>query len=123
MNKVILLGTLGRDPEKRTFENGGHVWQFSLVTDKRYQTKEGEWETDAQWHNIKYHGDYLAENAKKGSQVLLEGELKYWKSENTGKTGVEIVVPKFNRITVTREPKGSSADHSSDPAAAATEGA
>ncbi|KAJ3173457.1 hypothetical protein HDU87_007618 [Geranomyces variabilis] len=123
MNKVILLGTLGRDPEKRTFENGGHIWQFSLVTDKRYQTKEGEWETDAQWHNIKYYGDRLSENAKKGSQVLLEGELRYWKSETSGKTGVEIVVPKFSRITVTREPKGSSADHDSDPAAAAAEGA
>ncbi|KAJ3160185.1 hypothetical protein HDU86_001021 [Geranomyces michiganensis] len=122
LNKVILLGTLGRDPEKRVFENGGHVWSFPLVTDKPYKKKDGEWASDAQWHNVKYSGEFLSEHAKKGAQVLLEGELKYWKSEDSGKTGVNIVVPKFNRITVTRGSKGRGDSESSEGGSAQQHG-
>ncbi|MEQ9424193.1 MAG: single-stranded DNA-binding protein [Cyclobacteriaceae bacterium] len=78
VNKVILLGNLGRDPEIRHLESGRAVANFSLATSETYKNREGERVTQTEWHNIVLWGG-LAEIAekylKKGSQVYIEGKI------------------------------------------------
>ncbi len=78
VNKVILVGNLGKDPEVRHLENGRAVANFSLATSESYKNREGERVTQTEWHNIVLWGP-LAELAekylKKGSQIYLEGKI------------------------------------------------
>jgi single-strand DNA-binding protein len=83
VNKVILVGHLGKDPETRNFENGGSICSFPLATKESYFDREKnqrvEQETD--WHNIRIGKTGLAKVAQqylhKGSQVYLEGVIRY----------------------------------------------
>lgn len=78
VNKVILLGNLGKDPEVKKLETGKSVANFSLATSEVYKNKEGEKVTKTEWHNIVLWSP-LAEIAesylKKGSQLYLEGKI------------------------------------------------
>ena len=78
VNKVILLGNLGKDPEVKRLETGKSVANFSLATSEVYKNKEGEKVTKTEWHNIVLWSP-LAEIAesylKKGSQLYLEGKI------------------------------------------------
>lgn len=96
INKVTLIGNLGRDPEVRHFESGSSVAQFSVATNENYQDKEGEWQTRTEWHLVvAWRGLALrAEKAlKKGSLVYVEGRLrtrKYNDSQGVERTITEI---------------------------------
>ena len=90
VNKVILVGNLGRDPEIRYMPNGEAVANFSIATTENWKDKNGERVSRTEWHNITlYRG--LAEIAgkylTKGSQVYVEGRIQSRKY--TGKDGVE----------------------------------
>jgi len=78
VNKVILVGNLGKDPEVRHLENGRAVANFSLATSESYKNKQGERVTTTEWHNIVLWSP-IAEIAekflKKGNQVYIEGKL------------------------------------------------
>ncbi|MDT8393926.1 MAG: single-stranded DNA-binding protein [Bacteroidales bacterium] len=79
INKVILVGNLGKDPEVRTLESGAKVANFTLATSETYKNKEGQRVTHTEWHNIVlWRG--LAEVAekylKKGNQIYVEGKIK-----------------------------------------------
>ena len=79
INKVILVGNLGKDPEVRTLENGAKVANFTLATSESYKNKEGQRVTQTEWHNIVlWRG--LAEIAekflRKGNQVYIEGKIR-----------------------------------------------
>lgn len=78
VNKVILVGNLGKDPEVRHLENGRAVANFSLATSETYKNKQGEKVTNTEWHNVVLWTP-LAEIAerflKKGGQVYIEGKL------------------------------------------------
>ena len=78
INKVILIGNLGKDPEVRTLENGAMYAKFSLATNEAYKDKSGEWQNITEWHNI-IMWRALAERAekqlKKGSMIYIEGKL------------------------------------------------
>ncbi len=79
VNKVILVGNLGKDPEVRHLENGAAVANFSIATSETYKDKNGERQTQTEWHNIVlWRG--LAEIAekylRKGNQVYIEGKLR-----------------------------------------------
>jgi len=79
VNKVILVGNLGKDPEVRHLENGAVVANFSVATSESYKDKNGERQTQTEWHNVVlWRG--LAEIAekylKKGNQVYIEGKLR-----------------------------------------------
>jgi single-strand DNA-binding protein len=91
MNKAILYGNVGKDPEVRTLESGKKVAKFSLATNKSYTNQQGEKITETAWHNIVLWGK-LAELAekyvKKGNSVIIEGEISYRTYEN--KEGVTI---------------------------------
>jgi single-strand DNA-binding protein len=82
INKVTLIGNLGGDPEVRTLENGTKVGRFSLATNENYKDKEGNWQSQTEWHNIVVWRE-LAERAekylKKGMQVFVDGKISYRK--------------------------------------------
>ena len=83
VNKVILVGHLGKDPEIRNFENGGSICSFPLATKESYfdREKNQRIEQDTDWHNIRIGKPGLAKIAQqylhKGSQVYLEGVIRY----------------------------------------------
>jgi len=90
VNKVILIGNLGKDPDIRYLDNGVAVANFSLATTENYKNKQGERVSQTEWHNVVlWRG--LAEIAekflKKGSSVYIEGKIKTRKWEDKdGKT-------------------------------------
>lgn len=115
VNKIILLGYLGKDPELKTFDNGGKVANFSLATSERaYTTKSGqEIPEQTQWHQIKVNGkmaDVAAQYLKKGSKIYLEGILRYRKY--TDANGVEKYLTEIQATTLHMlTPKSESAQH------------
>jgi len=87
MNKVILVGRIGKDPEIRNLTNGTAVCSFSLATSKKYKDKNGNMQQKTDWHNIQCWGK-LAETASKylhkGGELALEGEINYDEYEKDG---------------------------------------
>lgn len=90
VNKVTLIGRLGRDPETRYMPNGEAVCNFSIATDESWKDQQGQKQTRTEWHVVTLYrrlaeiaGQYL----KKGSQVYLEGKIQSRKY--TGKDGIE----------------------------------
>ena len=90
VNKVILMGNLGRDPEVRYAPSGAAVCNVSIATTRQWKDKSGERKEETEWHRVVFY-DRLAEIAgeylKKGRPVYVEGRLKYGKY--TDKEGVE----------------------------------
>jgi len=87
VNRVILLGNLGRDPEVMTFDNGVKKASFPLATSESYKNREGQRVESTEWHNVVlWRG--LAEVAerflKKGNQVYIEGKIKTRSYEQEG---------------------------------------
>ncbi len=79
INKVILVGNLGKDPEVRTLENGAKVANFTLATSETYKNKEGQRVTTTEWHNIvlwRGLADIAERFLRKGNQVYIEGKIK-----------------------------------------------
>jgi len=89
VNKVILIGNLGKDPEVKYTPQGTPVAKFSLATNERYKDKDGNWQDRTEWHNIvlwqrlaEIAGEYL----KKGGKVYIEGRLQThsWDDKQSG---------------------------------------
>jgi single-strand DNA-binding protein len=91
LNKTILIGRLGKDPEERTFPDGGKIVNASLATSISWKDKNsGEWMEKTQWHNMIIKNAYIIEKVmqlKKGDLVYAEGDLEYRKY--TGQDGIE----------------------------------
>ena len=90
VNKVILVGNLGRDPEIRTFPNGGRVANFSIATSESWKDKaSGERKERTEWHRISVLNEALVgvveRYVKKGSKVYIEGQLETRKYEKDGR--------------------------------------
>jgi single-strand DNA-binding protein len=88
VNKVILLGNLGKDPEVKYTPSGTPVAKLTVATNDRYKDKEGQWQDRTEWHNVvlwqrlaEIAGEYL----KKGSKVYIEGKLqtRSWEDKQT----------------------------------------
>ena len=125
VNKVILLGHLGKDPETKNFENGGVVCSFSLATTDSYfdREKNQRVELPTEWHNIKINKSGLAKVAQqylhKGSQVYIEGGLRtrtYQSKEGETKYITEIVVNEMVLTGGKPENQSSSQAHVTDVA-------
>ena len=88
VNRVVLVGTLGANPESRTFPNGGSVCQFSIATSEKWQNKQtGDWIEQTEWHRIVANnrlGEIAQQYLKKGSKVYIEGSLRTrkWNDQN-----------------------------------------
>jgi single-strand DNA-binding protein len=89
VNKVILVGNLGKDPEIKYTPNGVPVAKFSLATNERYKDKAGEWHDRTEWHNIvvwQRLAEIVGEYVKKGSKIYIEGRLQTssWEDKQSG---------------------------------------
>ena len=116
VNKVILVGNLGSDPEIRTIESGAKVANFSIATSERFKDKNGNPVERTEWHNIVlWRG--LAEIAekylKKGSQVFIEGKLRTrsWDDQNGNKRYTTEVLG--DNMTLLGRPDGGSSSSNS----------
>ena len=104
LNKVMLIGNVGKDPEIRHLENDSVVANFTLATTERYRDKNGNWQEQTEWHNI-VCWRLLAERAekyvKKGSQVFVEGKIRSreWVDQTEQKRSViDIVAESFQLL-------------------------
>ncbi len=103
VNKVILVGNLGRDPEVRTLNSGDRVASFSIATSESWRDRStGERREKTEWHRISIFNDNLVKVAesylRKGSKVYIEGALqtrKYTDASGVEKQATEIVLQKF----------------------------
>ena len=90
VNKVILIGRLGRDPETRYMPNGDAITNFSLATDEQWRDRNGKRQTRTEWHNVSLYGklgEIANQYLRKGSQVFVEGKIQSRKY--TDKDGIE----------------------------------
>ena len=123
VNKVILVGNLGKDPEVRHLDNGRAVANFSIATSETYKNKAGERVTNTEWHNVVLWTP-LAEIAerflKKGNQVYIEGKLttRSWDDQEGNKRYTTEVVGREMTLLGGR-PEGQGGQPGAAPAAAA----
>jgi len=104
VNKVILLGNLGGDPEIRSMQSGSKMATFSMATSKRWRDKNTREQRDkTSWHNIVIFGDGLVDivekYVKKGSKIYVEGELqtrKWQDKDGNDRYTTEVVLQGFN---------------------------
>lgn len=100
INKTILVGRVGKDPETREFQTG-KLATFSLATTKKYTDKSGEKQESTEWHNIIVNGklaDVAEKYVKKGDLLYIEGEIKYQEYED--KAGVKKTSTRINCLTL-----------------------
>ncbi|MGZ5081557.1 MAG: single-stranded DNA-binding protein, partial [Usitatibacter sp.] len=104
VNKVILIGNLGRDPETRYMPDGGAVTNISIATTETWKDKAGEKQEKTEWHRVAFFGklaEIAGEYLKKGSQVYVEGRLqtrKWQDKEGVDKYTTEIVADRMQML-------------------------
>ena len=102
VNRVILVGHLGKDPQTFNFDGGGKVTSFSLATSESWRDQSGAKQTRTEWHDVKIFNDALAEIAanhlREGSKIYLEGQIETRKfNDREGKPReVKEIVLRFN---------------------------
>ena len=114
VNKVILVGNLGKDPESRTFQNGGKVVSFSVATSENWKDRNsGERKEKTEWHNVSIFSEGLARVAeqylRKGSKVYLEGQLetRKWQDQaGNDRYSTDVVLRQFNSAMVLLDSRG-----------------
>ena len=87
LNKVMLIGNLGRDAETRHTQSGTAVTNFTVATARRYKDAEGNWRDATDWHDVVlWRGDRVAPYLRKGTQVYVEGRLqtRSWEDQSSG---------------------------------------
>lgn len=118
VNKVILVGNLGRDPESRSFQNGGKVVNLRIATSESWKDRNsGERKERTEWHSVAIFNEGLANVAerflRKGSKVYIEGALqtRKWQDNNgQDRYSTEIVLQGFNSVlTMLDGPQGGGA--------------
>lgn len=102
VNKVILVGNLGRDPDVRTMQNGGKVVNLSLATSETWKDRDGNRQEKTEWHRVVIFNERLGEVAerylKKGSTIYIEGSLqtrKWTDQSGQEKYTTEVVLQRF----------------------------
>ena len=104
VNKVILIGNLGKDPEVRHLDNGVSVANFSLATTESYTNKQGERVNQTEWHNVvlwRGLADIAEKYLKKGNSIYIEGKIhnRRWEdSEGNTKYATDIIADKMTML-------------------------
>jgi single-strand DNA-binding protein len=125
VNKVIIVGNLGRDPEVRYLPEGGAITNISVATTDTWKDKSGEKQERTEWHRVAFFGklaEIAGEYLKKGSQVYVEGALrtrKWQDKEGKERYTTEIVA---DRMQMLGSRGGGSEPMAREPAAAASGG-
>ena len=121
LNKVMLIGNLGKDPEVRYTASGQAVAGFSLATSEKFKGKSGEWEERTEWHNITLWGklaEIAGEYLSKGKTVYIEGRLqtrKWQDKSGNDRYTTDIVGDKMQMLSPKGERRGG--DAGSEPSA------
>jgi single-strand DNA-binding protein len=120
VNKVILLGNVGKDPEFKMLPSGQGVANFSIATAERYKDKGGEWQERTEWHNLVAYArlaEIIRDYVKKGSKLYVEGRLttRSWDDKETGKKvyRTEIVMSELSLLSGRGEGDGGGYSRSS----------
>ena len=113
VNKVILVGNLGQDPESRTFSNGGEVVNLRVATSESWKDRDGNRQERTEWHSVAIFNENLGRVAKnylrKGSKVYLEGQLqtRKWQDQSgNDKYTTEVVLQRFRGELVLLDSRG-----------------
>jgi single-strand DNA-binding protein len=113
VNKVILVGNLGQDPESRSLGNGGEVVNLSVATTESWKDRDGNKQDRTEWHRVVIFNENLGRVAKsylrKGSKVYLEGQLqtrKWQDNEGKDRYSTEVVLQKFRGELVLLDSRG-----------------
>ncbi len=100
LNRVMLIGNLGRDAETRFTTNNLSVTNFSIATTRSFKDKDGNWQNETTWHNITGFNlsDYYKDNLKKGKKFYIEGRISkrdYNDKDGNKKTSTDVIVEKL----------------------------
>ena len=102
VNKVILVGNLGADPESRSLNSGGEVVNMRVATSEQWKDRDGQRQERTEWHNVVIYNENLGRVAKtylrKGSKVYLEGQIqtRKWQDQSgTDRYTTEVVLQRF----------------------------
>jgi single-strand DNA-binding protein len=113
INKVILVGRLGKDPEMRSIPNGTTVAKFTMATDERFTDKSGEKQERTEWHDIEAWdrlGEICGQYLRKGSLVYIEGTIRTdtWDDKETGqkRSRKKIVAREMKMLDKKRDENG-----------------
>ena len=113
VNKVILVGNLGADPESRSFANGGEVVNLRVATSETWKDKDGNRQEKTEWHSVAIFNENLGRVAKsylkKGSKVYLEGQIqtRKWQDQSgNDRYSTEVVLQKFRGELVLLDARG-----------------
>jgi len=105
MNKVILVGRIGKDPETYTFKNGDKKVSFPLATSEKYK-KDGEWKETTEWHNVVL---YRETKLRKGDLIEVEGKIttRSWDSPDGGKRYITEIIARTAGLLSRKETQAS----------------
>lgn len=108
VNKVILIGNLGKDPEIKHFDNGGAVGKFSVATNENYMDKSGEWQKKTEWHDVvvwNKQAERAERSLQKGMMVYVEGKLTHrkWQDDQGNNRYTTEVVANTYRLLERRD--------------------
>lgn len=113
VNKVILVGNLGQDPESRSFSNGGEVVNLRIATSETWKDRDGNRQERTEWHSVAIFNENLGRVAKnylrKGSKVYIEGQLqtRKWQDQSgADRYTTEIVLQKYRGELVLLDARG-----------------
>jgi single-strand DNA-binding protein len=113
VNKVILLGNVGKDPEIRSTPSGTMVASFTLATSDRFQDQQGNWQDRTEWHNLvafKRTAEIVRDYVKKGTKLYVEGSIRTnsWDDKQTGQKRyrTEIIVNDMSLLSGRDENSG-----------------
>jgi single-strand DNA-binding protein len=120
LNKIMLIGRLGRDAETRFTTNNVSVTNFSLATDYRYKGKNGDWVNETTWHNIVSFNlsDYFKENLKKGKKFYVEGRLTkrdYTDKDGNKRFNTEVISERLIPLEPSSESSSDSDEQTTEP--------
>jgi single-strand DNA-binding protein len=100
LNKIMLIGNLGRDAETRFTTNNLSVTNFSIATTRGYKDKDGNWQNETTWHNVTGFNlsDYYKDNLKKGRKFYIEGRISkrdYNDKDGNKRTSTDVIAEKL----------------------------
>ena len=125
LNKVMLIGNVGKDPEIRHLENGVAVVTLPIATSERFKDRTGEVKEQTEWHNVVFWrnlAEIVEKHVRKGSQVFIEGRLRtrQWEDQNGQKRYATEIVADTMRL-LGRRPEGQDSNRTTSTATASPE--
>lgn len=120
LNKVLLIGNLGRDPETTVYEGNVKRVTFTLATSENYKDKNGNKVTQTEWHNIicwRGLADIASQYLKKGMQVYIEGKIRTrsWEDNGVKKYATDIIADTFQMLGARHNDEGGVPDFQNKP--------